>query len=251
MTFFVTLIALAIERFFDCSHLRNWSWFRPYESWVTSRLPASYGYLGLGVVILPFLLAMLLVELLLADTLYGLMDLFVDLAVLLYCLGPVNLWVSAMVASNQPESAVKLEGSANRFFIDANNRLFSVLFWYALTGPVIVVLYRLLIAIAETKPVEENGLIQTSINAFNWPPARLMTLMFALGGHYVEVIRAWRQYATGGLKTNDLLLADCGQAAIQNDDAKPIITVEKSAISLIDRVLVIWLVLVAIGVAIF
>jgi len=55
MSFAALFIALLIERFFDCSHLRNWAWYAKYQRMVAQKLSGQSPYVVLAALAVPFL----------------------------------------------------------------------------------------------------------------------------------------------------------------------------------------------------
>lgn len=268
MTFIVSLVALLIERFFDWSHLRRWGWFSNYSRKILARVPGATSYAALAVAILPMLLIVLLLQYVLQGWLYGLLSFFFQLLVLLYCLGPQNLWADAFgtitaLSQGDANASDKLKANfditasggpaklhyllLNGIFIQANCRVFAVVFWYALLGPVGAVLYRMVVLCVPESSLSQSA--RTVEDILNWLPARLMTLLFALGGNFAHVMHCWRKKTDLSLSGTNQFLANCGTAALGRDDGDNLPvdgSVERSAVSLLDRVFIIGLVLVLI-----
>jgi AmpE protein len=276
MTFIVTLIALLIERFFDWSHLRNWNWYTNYQQAVTKRFSGTSPFILLAITIVPLLIVVAILEFVLRAPLFGLVELLFQLLLFLYCLGPQNLWadsyacINALVHGDTQAAAEKLKTSfgvtdsnskqalhgqlLNNIFIAANRRVFAIVFWFMVLGPIGAVLYRVVtLSSAEfSKQAAVPELIPSarSIESIlDWIPVRIFACVFALGGHFVKVISCWRKKPVMGLEINDKLLMDCGAAALGNDNIASIAedgSAEKSAIGLLDRSFVITLVLIAV-----
>lgn len=271
MTFIITMIALMMERFFHWHHLRHWRWFLRYEAWLSryiGQLPAN---LRLIInIFLPMLVVGLLTYLL-KGWLYGILQLIFEVIVLLYCLGPENLWVQVYkiisdmkkddpkLAVNSAKSAFQIAtpNSSSEFhselvrasFIAAHERIFSVIFWFVILGPLGAVLYRLI----ELFSVQtELGLTKTAEqwkSALDWIPVRLFTFLFALGGHFTEVMAVWKKEVWKGFNANDSLLSNCGVAALdvmEEGQVPETGEAEQAALDLLDRVFVIGLVILAI-----
>lgn len=276
MIFIVTLIALLIERFFDWSHLRHWSWFIAYQRMVMKRIPTISPYLILVSTIVPLLLGIFLIEYIIDDWLYGVVTLLFNLLVFLYCLGPQNLWadafacINALVQGDTNFAADKLRTAfgitntrsvqslhrelLNHIFIAANSRVFAIVFWYVLLGPIGAILYRMVTLCSNRS--NQNTIPELSQSAYtveavlDFVPIRILTFIFALGGHFVHVLNCWRQQVLLGMSHNESLLIDCGTAALNHEDQAKLPedgTAEKGAIGLLDRTFVIVLVLIAIG----
>lgn len=266
MTFIITLISLVIERFFHWSHLRNWRWFGKYQRWMDSRLSSWPSALLLILLILPLLIIVGLINCLLDGHLYEIPKIIFGTVILLYCMGPNNLWVqtysciksfnnedpSLAVNSAQSAFGINFPNNSQAFhqaltgaiFIEANRRVFAVLFWFAILGPIGAVLYRVAAICAEDSRLAHQ--LQTILD---WIPVRLFTFIFALGGHFTEVFAYWRKDAKKGLEDNNALLTECGIAAldVREENILPEDgTAEKSALELLDRVFLMWLVILAV-----
>jgi AmpE protein len=267
MIFIVTFVALIIERFFDWSHLRHWSWYAGLRRFVQQKLPGKSAYLLIAVDIVPLLIVVFILKCVLSGLLFGVVGLAFDLVVFLYCLGPQNLWADSFASMNalsqgdaasavdklkitfnitEATQAQMLPGKLlNSIFIASNSRIFAVLFWYVCLGPVGAVLYR---AVTLTLQDTDADVVQKASQAdelLNWLPERVFTFIFALSGQFVDVLSCWRKRVLLGLTNSNDLLTECGRAAIGlNDDKLLTDDVFQKAISLLDRSFIIALVLV-------
>lgn len=275
MTFIVTLITLLVERFFDWSHLRQVKGFYLFENWVSAKLGNKNPYLLLVACILPIVVVVQIVALAFDNIMYGFIKLILEIVVLLYCYGPKNLWADAFASINALShgdadvAASKLELSfgisseknvkrkhtllLEHLFIAANRRVFAVVFWFVLGGLAGAITYRLITLIAD----ENSNATQAAQEVERWMdylPVRLFTFLFALGGHFAQVLECWRKKVSLGVAYNDALLTECGFAALGVDENASVgdeALVEREAVSLLDRVFVITLVLIAIVVLVF
>jgi AmpE protein len=132
--------------------------------------------------------------------------------------------------------------------------IFSVIFWFMLLGPFGAVLYYVTAGIAWHAQKPEFGLSDTAHSAecfkeiLDWLPVRLLTLTFALIGHFAPVIGVWLDKVGGGLFDNRILLIDAGLVAIHADLKTHQGTVEENqqAIHLINRTLSTWVIIIGI-----
>lgn len=272
MTFLVLLIALLIERFFDWGHLRHWQWYGVLQRKVAERLPSKQPWLVLAASILPILIVVGIVSCLLTNVLYGVVALVFQLAIVLYCLGPQNLWadtfacLNALTKGDAKAASEKLQALfgvgdmsssqgmhkqlLSHLYVEANQRVFAVVFWYAVLGPVGALLYRMIAISATTTNVQQPMVAAQAQRAegwLDWIPVRVFTFLFALGGHFARVINCWRKKVVLGVSSNNALLMDCGIAALGGEADGPVAedgSAERDAVSLLDRVFVIVLVIV-------
>lgn len=276
MTLFVLFIVLMIERFFDWSHLRHWSWFSSYAIIVTRKVKVSSPYLIIVALLLPVVFILFVVDFLLSNALYGLVNLILSILVLLYCFGPQNLWADAYtslnaLAQDEPNVAMdKLKLTFNitnapisiqalhkilleYFFIACNVRVFAPVIFYIAFGVGGVVLYRLtaLLATDTTQTYATPNVTlkaQTLLEVLDWVPVRILTFLFALGGHFIQVFTVWCQLVAEGINSNRKILIECGFKALADEVNNNIAedgSAEKSAINLFDRSMIIMLVILS------
>src|SRR3990167_2969369 len=159
MTFIVIFIALIVERFFDCSHLRHWQWFSVYQQWIIQHRPKLSPHSFIIACIAPLLIITGLIEYSLSGWLYDLLKLIFSVIILLYCFGPRNLWIDSYASINallhdeltlatqkiqtafgpidkSHDAQVIHKQLINKIYTESYQRIFSVVFWFALLGPV-------------------------------------------------------------------------------------------------------------------
>ncbi len=265
MTFIIILTALILERFFHWHHVRHWRWFLNYERWLSlrmSRLPAA---LILAVIIIPPLLIIGLLQHFLAHWWWGALEFIFSVIVLLYCLGPENLWVQAYRCMNEltkedpaaigrAQSAFGMAASDNSeafhqsfvraIFLASHQRIFGVLFWFILLGPVGAVLYRLIESVS-TQMLTGGVLASRLKEWLDWLPVRVLALLFALGGHFTAVFTCWKRDVLKGPGHNEQFLVECGMAALDVSRLPADKMAEQEALALIDRAFIIGLVILA------
>lgn len=274
MTFLATLIALLIERFFDWSHLRHWQWFLSYQRWLLRALLRIPSPLLIAISIAPPALIVLLISMALTGWFYDFFKLVFVTIVLLYSLGPKNFWAECFVALNTlqhddqnafqkikqqfqfdtPNNSAQNfhQKLVRRFFIEGYKRVFAVIFWFAVLGPVGAVLYRTVVLSQSQiiKSADEKTNVYLS-EAFyvqcvlDWVPIRILTLIFALAGHFTDTMIHWKKSVFRGLSHNEFMLIDCGIAASDIEHQGKVAedgSAEKIVLELLDRSFVITLV---------
>ncbi len=244
MTFLVLLFGLLTERFYDWSHLRRFDWFRSYQAWVNKQWSTLNAAALLSLYVLPIAIGVLLISFIFHNSLLGILSFLFGLAVFIYCLGPKNLWAEA-----QPQSG---GFPLDKLFLEANQRIFAVVFWFLILGPAGAILYRLVSLIAAEENIESRpdvgAMARHLLNLLDWIPIRLFSAGLALGGHFSQVMAVWRNKASLGPDQNDTMLVECGYAALGNEVTRgptSAAMVDKQAISLLDRALIITLVVLA------
>jgi membrane protein required for beta-lactamase induction len=270
MAFLSIVISLLIDRFFlESDSYRQHHWFKGYAGWVARRTFAENTYsrnLGLLLILAPLLL---IVAWLQTKFDSGLLGLAFNSGMLLLCLGPMDLdrQVNAFLDADdkqQVEQGHSLAGEiihgpvpedetqlsrvlAESIFIQACSRIFGVLFWFLLLGPMGAVLFRLTQQLL--KQTDDVGAIQHLLNILNWIPARLSALAYGIGGSFDDALHGWRQHYTlinqypGD--SSAPILAGAGMGALklnESDDGElpsPAIAAE-SALNLVWRASLIW-----------
>jgi AmpE protein len=261
MTFLAILIALLLERFFHWTQLRQWRWYFKYQQLIDAKVKLTNPGLMLAAYVLPISLLVGLIGYLLSGWLLGLVYLVYATPVLFYCFGPNNLWAQTyqcMNEINQGDTRKALETAQKAFgitlpenaqdlhqvflrelFIAVNQRIFAVVFWFMVLGPMGAVLYRTVELSTRVSP-SVGEVANKTLKVLDWAPVRILAFLFALTGNFSKVFTRWKVAIKQGMSANDAILVDCGLAAIENGNA------EKEALQLFDRTFVLVLVILAV-----
>ena len=177
-------------------------------------LSSPWGWL---VLIAAPLLALLAVQWLLADLLFGLLLFLLQLAVLFLCWGPrdLDLDVEALAGAADPQTRAealhRLSGGdlaaassgtplVHMVFRQGLTRWFGVLFWFLLLGAPGALLYRLTqlaAGVRQAAAESQREPLQRFAVLLDWPAAQLMCLALALAAHFDAVLAAWRDWHAG------------------------------------------------------
>lgn len=149
--------------------------------------------------------------------------------------------------------------------VQANNRLFAVIFWFIVLGPLGAWFYRVtdLVrrrAVFSAARAEDDDVARTHEAAVTlhgwlaWVPARLTAIGYAAAGHFDAALGAWRaptaeQHESVALH-NEHLLARVGASALaleEDDESLPerAIRGATAAKKLVFRLLLIWAVIIS------
>lgn len=244
MTFIVIILSLLIERFFHWRKHRHWEWLDGYQASFMSSIAKWQPVMQVFLILLPVLFLIGLTQIILDDRLYHVPSILFGVIVLLYCLGPDNLWVEFQ-ARAKSESSPDSIAFANTFFEACYYRVFAVIFWFAILGPLGAVLYRMVERFAEHSATLSQQMTWVR-QCLDWLPVRILTFIFALGGHFMEVLGCWERNTLHGLSSSQPLLLECGFAALDRRDANSDEReIEYEAIALFDRSLVMFVALIA------
>ena len=289
----MNLIALAfglfLERFVThLFHLREPRWLDTYFDRGLQAMSGRHGLvafvIGMGVVAVP-VLPVLLVQLSFRDVLLGLPYLAFAVFVLMFSLGPRDLATEVAeygdaVDAGDEERAARLakelrevdppQDARGRFaiegaiFVQSNNRLFGVVLWFMLLGPVGAWLFRVTDLLRRRAMFEEGRRADEQPDFMRharrlhgvmaWPPARLLALGYALAGSFESALSDWRGYyqdcSEHFFEVNDDVVAFAGLGAL--GAAAPVAESEhpdavraRQAMKLVTRTLVVWLTVIA------
>lgn len=273
------LLALAVETFYKpVAELRRFDWFNRYHA-------KLYGLLGgqplrdgpVGVILLVGLVALVVwIVLAILASVSGLLAFLFGLVVLIFTLGPRDLeqdveeiltclehndTEAAMLKAQHLDDCNDVEANSpqelvrwvrDRVLVEANTRLFGVLFWFLLLGPIGAVLFRLT-CLARQQPSVENDYLLAARDLYRilaWIPARLSVLCYALAGNFVDTFSHWNHMSDLWKRDSESFLVASGNGAIaaefrrdeeEGGDSTPI----KQAMALVKRALIVWIALLA------
>jgi AmpE protein len=281
LAFVAILLALALSHYVpDLERLRNFAWLRHWQEQGNRQGEAAFGlFVSIGV---PALLCLIL-QLALRGSVFGLASFVFAFVVLVYCMGPRDLERDVEAVDKAPDTdartaaaqALRADDSAAALpfqseplvesaFIAALRRIFGVIFWFVLLGPAGAILYRLtqLLAYASEHavglPAAQQDLARKFARVLDWLPAHLIALALALASDFDAVFKTWRDYHTshpqGYASFDPDFLNAIARASVDADVAAgdghvvdvhdPVVALD-DAMTLVRRVLIVWIVLIA------
>ena len=297
MSLIALLIGLAVERLAtQLFHLRRLRWLERIidAGFRQAQRLANWPAL-IPVVLLALLLALpvLIVILVLGKSLLGFPYILLAIIVLFFSLGPQDIGedvdeycqavedgdgeritetARAIIEGDVPlEELDRIHRVEEAVCVQANNRLFAVIFWFVLLGPLgplgawiyrVTDLIRRRAVFSAARDEEADGSTARFRDAavtlhgwLAWIPARLTAIGYAAAGHFDAAIGAWRapseqQDATLS-EYNEHLLARVGTAALTLRDDEDETLTERAvrgataANRLVFRLLLIWAVVIA------
>ena len=297
MNLIALLIGLGIERLAtQLFHLRELRWLDRIIDWGFRQTERHTRWPALIPVLL--LVALLVLPLFiviwsLRDTLWGFTQLLLSVVVLFFSLGPKDIGeevddycaalesdddeaiartAKAIVESDVPDDPLeRIRTVEQAVCVQANNRLFAVIFWFIVTGPLgalgawtyrvtdLVRRRAVFNAMRNDEGDESIHQVRDAAIALHgwlaWIPARLTAVGYATAGHFDEAIAALRtpddEKSGTTSEQSDRLLARVGVAALAIQDRPDQSLTERgvrgarAANSLVFRLLVIWAVLIS------
>lgn len=244
------LITLALDRMllWHRDSAINHMWGRFLDAMV-SRLPAGWdGIGGALILILPPVIAMAVVQWLVAHWLFGVVSLVLSVVVLLFMLGPLDVvnavddyiearrtddtersdyYYERVVGEAPPPGRGSEEGRqmARAVLFQGHDHLFATLFWFCILGPMGAVFYRVAAEAALRPPpslIARPALGRAThdiAGVLGWIPARLLAFGYAMTGSFEAALRRLRAGAPPSgdwLRANQDLLAETGTAALRD-----------------------------------
>ncbi len=276
MTLIIILCGLALE-YFLCvlDNIRQFTWFSRYNDWLENKfLQSRYWNSAIGVCITlagPLLLVFFI------D--YGLNTIFFPLSylfaliVLLNSVGPIFLNKSLhayaeALDTEDDEKARHYAGELCRslsaphpskneqeiigsIFVEANERIYAVIFWFIMLGSFGAMLYRLA-NILKHKYQDVHGAHADSVaylnHILNWPSARLFAMGNALAGNMLEAMEAWKANEDSSFSANESALISSGLGALHyrpkrdtKEDSLDRSYWVRAIQGLLNRTLIVWL----------
>ncbi len=245
---------------------------------------ALNGRAGLLLVVgLPVLLVGLL-QLALRQSLWGIPGFVFATLLLFYCWGPRDLDLDVDAIVDAPDAERKRDAAASLLaadavtdgrsldgyalidgvFTGAMRRWFGPLLWFLLLGPAGALLYRIGALLGSDPahadaPTAQREAARWLLAVLEWPVAQLMTLALALAANFDAVFGAWRDWHAGGVRLDTGFLGAAARASVDieiaDDDtdvsdgnamaATPALLELRDAMSLIWRMLLLWLAVLA------
>ncbi len=267
------LFGIIFERASDTlENLRSFGWYERYSEWLMKTLPSLNEKPRLSIVVLlfPLLFIVIILQAWFEGSLYGLFELLFGLIIFAYCLGPkdINRQINRylLARENGDEDAAMAEATEimqkpapsdpdqqtvevmRAVLHESNDRVFAVIFWFVILGPLGAVLYRLTTHTMRTTEYEYLREAAKQLQAIlAWAPAHLVAIGYALTGDYEGA----KHEFSNKVRQNDL--SDCnyhtlitaGQGAIKDCSSTDETACVRSARALVLRTLVVWLAAVA------
>ncbi len=288
MNLIALLVALIIERLTThWLHLREPHWFDSYFDWALRHFGNLRGARVVWIVLVFTLLPVVpvaAVALVFDEWLSGLAYVAFAAVVLVFSLGPRDLkdetddYCAALARGDAAAAAdyaraitehdarqrmrVAPTSVEHAIFVQANNRIFGVTFWFIVGGPAGAWLFRVSDLMRRHAVMEHRDLFEHEAGGLNfvhalqgiyavlaWVPARLLALGYAMAGSFDAAFTSWRALISerlGFFENNDAILMHVGRGALgtratQGSDLERC----RGALQLVWRALLIWLVVVS------
>ncbi|MFW2372892.1 MAG: regulatory signaling modulator protein AmpE [Gammaproteobacteria bacterium] len=274
MALICILIGLILERTLDkVREYRHFTWFNQYSQWMIKHLPGliAQGASSIIILLLPIMIVVAIVQNTLDDVFFDMFSLIFGLAAFVYALGPrdLNLEIDGFLdarengdeeKAQQYASAIMAEEASaapdqqiadvmHAILYQSNDRIFSVIFWFALLGPFGAIFYRLT---SYTMSFSVNKTLADAAKKLQamlaWAPAHLVAMGYALTGNYEGATAGFRDKT----RPDDLSLCNyntltrAGLGALKDCTPGEETACIRSTRGLVLRTLVVWLAVISI-----
>jgi len=267
-------------------HLRELHWFDRYFDLGLERLKRLNTLLTYAAILL--VLAVPLIPVLWASIAlrgtaipWDLPYLLFAVLVVFFCLGPRDLgtevdeYCSALSRGDTEKSeavltelcegdhsgADDIDAVEEAIFVQATNRIFGVVFWFVVLGPVGAWLFRVSdllrqrVAYDNSRQPDEAGKTLAAVEMVHgvlvWIPARLAVIGYALSGSFDDAFNCWRNYELRAElpfhRSNDEVVACVGKAAMTGflEEDPNSSAAARNSMRLVTRTLFIWITVIA------
>jgi membrane protein required for beta-lactamase induction len=276
MSLIAILLSLAVEIFWEpIEQWRRFEWYDRFCEWTRLRDRTwGAGPLGVLATIVPPLVGVWLVYALL-DNLWGLLGFLFSVLVLIFSLGPrdlfkqVHLLTNAVEREDMPAASAEARELLGKSISDftpqtseqieqtillrTNDNFMGVFFWFVLLGPVGAALFRLSCLCMQRSEGLDDGLAKAGRDLYrilSWPSARITVLGFAIAGNFVDTMKYWDHFSDFWRADSESLLIRSGLGALGRDEGPATqeeidVSVFHHALSLVKRTIVTWVTVLA------
>ena len=272
MSLISVILALILDRLLREHHdLRDLGWFEHYSAKLNKALTLANPAVRIGLILLLPLGLVLLVQYAFYDLLFNIPYFIFGVVVLLYCLGPaclaseIEAYLDARSLGDDDEAlhyaGVLTERAASSvpdqqtsdvtraILYVANQRIFSVLVWFVLFGPIGAMTFRFVTQLSRQLDASPKQLeLAKKIHALlEWLPARMLALAYAMMGNFEGAVHAYHSRAHEpdiALNNYDVLVGT-GMGAIKDQTSMDEVVTIHAARGLVMRSILVWVTILA------
>ncbi len=222
MKLLVIVLCLLSERFLihTVSHQRFY-WFADYYLSIKKLIEKndffSNPWVYLAAVVIPIILVVSLIYFLFSGIFFGFLGVIFSVLIFFYCLGPQNAFYPLSESNAESTNNTEVVGD---YFAQVNSQLFSVIFWYVVTGPIGALTYRLITLCQTINPINQQAKQVTDV--LEWIPARISALLYLLVGNFQRGFIVFTKLLFTKPEFNHQILSDCGVHAARSNDVDEI-----------------------------
>jgi AmpE protein len=276
MTIITILICIALQKFANVGGWFSLAWFEAYLKLLRPWLKKINEWLGLLLIVAPICVVLILLHYLLMWKMFGIFDLLLVVIVMFFamdardfkyelakyfvCVEKKDATGAANAVSeflnNAPTNMIELNRAVTKAIAwQSFTRLFSVVFWFAIFNVYGAVIYFVISLVHRTALKVDThfaGLAKVAAQVqdiLDWLPVRVLGFSYVLAGKFSKVFNCWFKGLFTPPKANQSLIIETSLAAIDVDIKEESIASSLKenyeALDLINRVLIIWVIAVA------
>lgn len=281
MKLIAVLLAFAALKYLSLGYAHRYKLFNFYAAKEQSVLKFLHsGWLSCIIILFPGLFLMFCIQYsayyFLSGYIGGIVNFFIDLVVIWYCLWPFSLEDVLEDRLVQEKKSLEIEQSlapdttavvnqqivtaersrviSEEVLVGANEKIFSVLFWFFALGPFGALMYRMIQLLVSNQRADQSRNSVFHVAKFlqsllDWFPARISALTYVVAGDFVPGFAEWSKDVWSGISANTAVLVRSGIAACGfNPDDSTHSDAEESRVlnRMVERALIVWLVLLGI-----
>ncbi len=259
MELFVTVLALAFLQVWGSKNpLHRDGWFDSWRAWLAKKSLPKTEFTSFLTVALPLFMVIVVYEIVVHYSIW--MALPLAVIVLLYSFGRgeffeivreytqacyVEDWESAKSRASRFELMLDdldqedWAGLHQHVFDEAGyrgfERMFAVLFWFFVLGPIGALMYRL-VFLQVHRSAGEDALAVRWLWILEWPAVRVLGLSFALTGNFSGCIERWRECFFCAKRSTRAILSPLILGALSvGDDLEPDCEVTRKELTLMSK----------------
>jgi AmpE protein len=236
----VVVLALTFLQIWGAKNpLHRDAWFLRWQAWLEAKDEGAKEWLSFVAVALPLALVLIVFELLMRQSIWLALPLAV--LVLLYSFGRgeffeiVREYTQACYIEDWESAGARAarlnvdladiqendwSGLHQRVFDEAGyrgfERMFAVLFWFFLLGPLGALMYRLVFL--QVHGEQPNTLAKRWLWILEWPAVRVLGLSFALTGNFGGCIARWKETLFCAKRATEIVLSRSILGALSVED---------------------------------
>jgi AmpE protein len=277
MVLIAILFCLSLQRFANVGGWFQLSWFEIYLKILNRWLVRLNEWVAVAIIVAPILLFLALLHFLFMHTMFGIIDLILATSVLFLCIDVRDYKIKLASYFANLEKNMDLKAAANSIknfngdfssvatsaelirtvtkaiLLNSFEQFFAGLFWFIVFGIYGVVFYFLITLLrTHTLKIDSNydGIAKVATqlhDILDWIPSRLIGISYALVGNFNKGFDHFNKYLWSSLDEVRKFSVEVGIAALDlgTDTTKVTQQENYAALDLINRVLILWLIILS------
>lgn len=280
MVLFIILICLVLQRYCRFNNTLLLPLFRAYtinNLMVLQKFNIQRPLVLILLCALPLLLLVWLINMVLQNRWFNVLDFLFQIFILFYCIDFYSLKIKLahyfdakdredeqaafrystefLEDASVHDGVILARAITKKIFLDCDRYIFSVLFWYIVLGPLGAVAYALFRSWASktsTETISYPELRQAAVRVhgvLDWLPTRIIGFTYLLVGHFNYGFSYWRKHVFDSVKYSSDFAANVGLAALECDPENAISAdadENRKALKMVERTFLLWIAIIAV-----